>query len=276
MSDIETAVSTHYGNSDLLDRILERLKQMGISPDDVKPDDLAPVDELHIGGRAATEYAVSKLAPSKGDHVLDVGCGIGGAARYIAAHTGCRVTGIDLTPDFIAVAKALTKLTGQKAGFEVASALEMPFEDSAFDAAITLHVAMNIPDRAGLYAEVARVLKPGGEFCVYDVMRKGTGGVPYPMPWAETSATSHLTTPDETRDLLEQAGFEVTLTEDRTDFANDFFRRSFAAMQGGPAPLGPHLIMGSTAREKLTNISNAVSQGLLAPVVMMAKRKVAG
>jgi len=276
MSDIETAVSTHYGNSDLLDRILDRLKQMGIAPDAVTPDDLAPVDELHIGGRAATEYAVAKLAPSKGDHLLDVGCGIGGAARYIAAHTGCRVTGIDLTPDFITVAKALTKLTGQEAGFEVASALDMPFEASTFDAAITLHVAMNIPDRAGLYAEVARVLKLGGEFCVYDVMRKGAGDVPYPMPWAETSATSHLTTPDETGDLLEAAGFEVTLTEDRTDFANDFFRRSFAAMQGGPAPLGPHLIMGSTAKQKLTNISNAVSDGLLAPVVMMAKRKAAG
>ena len=276
MSDIETAVSTHYGNSDLLDRILERLKQMGISPDNVTPDDLAPVDELHIGGRVATEYALSKLAPTKGDHVLDVGCGIGGAARFIAANTGCRVTGIDLTPDFIAVAKALTKLTGQKAAFEVASALDMPFEAGRVDAAITLHVAMNIPDRAGLYAEVARVLKPGGEFCVYDVMRKGPGDVPYPMPWAETAATSHLTTPDETRDLLEGAGFEVTLAEDRTDFAKGFFRRSFAAMQGGPAPLGPHLIMGATAREKLTNISSAVSDGLLAPVVMLAKRKVAG
>ncbi|VAV90483.1 hypothetical protein MNBD_ALPHA07-793 [hydrothermal vent metagenome] len=276
MSDIETAVSTHYGNSDLLDRILERLKEMGISPDNVKPDDLAPVDELHIGGRAATEYAVAKLAPSKGGHVLDVGCGIGGAARYIAANTGCRVTGIDLTPDFIAVAKALTELTGLQEGaaFAVASALDMPFEADMFDAAITLHVAMNIPDRAGLYAEVARVLKPGGTFCVYDVMRKGAGPVPYPMPWAETAETSHLTTSDEMRDLLKDAGFEVALTEDRTDFANEFFRRSFAAMQGGPQPLGPHLIMGSTAKEKLTNISNAVSDGLLAPVVMVATRKV--
>jgi SAM-dependent methyltransferase len=272
MSDIETAVSGHYGNSDLLERILDRLKQMGIAPNAVTPDDLAPVDELHIGGRAATEYAVSKLAPAKGDHVLDVGCGIGGAARYLVANTGCRVTGIDLTPDFIAVAKALTELTGLKAGFEVASALEMPFEAGLFDATITLHVAMNIPDRAGLYAEVARVLKPSGSFCVYDVMRKGTGAVPYPMPWAETVETSHLTTPDETRDLLKAAGFEVTLTEDRTDFANEFFRRSFAAMQGGPAPLGPHLIMGETARDKLMNISNAVSEGLLAPVVMIATR----
>jgi len=275
MSDIEAAVSEHYGNSDLLGMIVERLKDMGISPGDVKPDDLAPVDELHIGGRAATQYAVSKLNPSKADHVLDVGCGIGGAARYMAANVGCRVTGIDLTPDFIAVAKALTELTGLqgRAEFEVASALDMAFEAGAFDAAITLHVAMNIPDRAGLYAEVARVLKPGGRFCVYDVMRKGAGAVAYPMPWAEAAATSHLTTPDETRALLEGAGFEVELSQDRTDFAKEFFRRSFAAMQGGPKPLGPHLIMGATAREKLTNIAGAVSQGLLAPVLMIARRE---
>ncbi len=275
MSDIETAVSQHYGNLDLLERILDRLKQMGIAPDAVTPDDLAPVDELHVGGRAATEYAVAKLAPGQQDHVLDVGCGIGGAARYIAANLGCRVTGIDLTPDFIAVARALTDMTGlqQKASFTVASALDMPFEAGAFDAAITLHVAMNIPDRAGLYAEVARVLKPGGAFCVYDVMRKGDGEIPYPMPWAETAVTSHLTTPDETRALLEGAGFEVKLTEDRTDFAKEFFRRSFAAMQGGPKPLGPHLIMGATAKEKLMNISNAISDGLLAPVIMIARRR---
>jgi SAM-dependent methyltransferase len=275
MSDIETAVSEHYGSQNLLERIVARLGDMGIAPEDVTPDDLAPVDELHVGGRAATEYAVLRLGPLKGDQVLDIGCGIGGAARYLAAHVGCRVTGIDLTPEFIAVARALSQMTGlqEQTAFEVASALDMPFEVGAFDAAITLHVAMNIPDRAGLYAEAARVLKPGGRLCVYDVMRKGEGAVPYPMPWAEGPETSHLTTPGEMADLLEGAGFEVELTEDRADFAKDFFRRSFAAMQGGPKPLGPHLIMGANAREKLENISGAVSEGLLAPVLMMARRR---
>ncbi len=275
MSDIETAVSEHYGTTDLLERIVERLGDMGIAPEDVTPDDLAPVDELHVGGRAATEYVATRLNPAKGDHVLDIGCGLGGAARYLAAHQGCRMTGVDLTPEFIAVARALSQMTGlqEHTAFEVASGLDMPFEAGAFDAAITLHVAMNIPDRAGLYAEIGRVLKPGGRLCVYDVMRKGAGVVPYPMPWAEGPETSHLTTPEEMRELLEAAGFEVEQVEDRTDFAREFFRRSFAAMQGGPKPLGPHLIMGATAREKLENISGAVSEGLLAPVLMIAKRR---
>ncbi len=277
MSDIETIVSEHYGRQDLLEQIIGRLGQMGIAPDQVTPDDLAPVDELHIGGRAATEYAVSRLGLTPQDHVLDVGCGLGGAARYMAAHIGCRVTGVDLTPEFIAVAKALTQMTGLRAAFEVASALDMPFEAGRFEAAMTLHVAMNIPDRAGLYAEVARVLKPGGRLCVYDVMRtgkgEGKGEVPYPMPWAEGPEASHLTTPEETADLLEGAGFEGVLCEDRTEFAKEFFRRSFAAMKGGPKPLGPHLIMGATAREKLKNIAGAVSEGVLAPVLMIAMRR---
>ena len=280
MNDIEAAVARHYGGAGLLARILAGLEASGVDPDHLRPDDLAPVDEFHIGRREATAHAVAKLALDAGAHVLDVGCGIGGAARYIATQVGCRVTGIDLTPEFIATARRLTELTGLdgEIAFEVASALDMPFQDGAFDAAITPHVAMNIPERAALYGEIARVMRPGAVLCLYDVMKTGAGEIAYPVPWAETPATSHLTTADEMRGLLDGAGFELREVEDRRDFARAFFQDALAAAaasEDGPPPLGIHLILGANAPEKFRNMQNNIEAGHIAPIQMIATRRAA-
>jgi len=278
LSDIETAVARHYGNAELLARILAGLEASGVDLNRLRPDDLAPVDEFHIGGREATAHAVAKLTLDTKAHLLDVGCGIGGAARYIAAEIGCRVTGLDLTPEFIEVARRLTELTGldDKIAYECASALDMPFEDGAFDAAITLHVAMNIRERATLYGEIARVLTPGATFCVYDVMKTGAGELTYPVPWAESPETSHLTTADEMRGLLDGAGFELREVEDRSVFARAHFQRTLAAAdasEGGPPPLGTHLILGASAPVKFRNMLANIEAGHIAPTQMIATRR---
>ncbi len=279
MNDIEAAVARHYGDAGLLARIMAGLEASGIDPDSLRPDDLAPVDEFHIGRREATAHAVAKLDLDAGAHILDVGCGIGGAARYIATQVGCRVTGVDLTPEFITVARRLTELTGLdgKIAFEVASALDMPFEDGAFDAAITLHVAMNIPERAALYGEIARVMKPDATLCIYDVMKAGAGEPVYPVPWAETPSTSHLTTADEMRGLLDGAGFELREVEDRSVFARAFFQDALAAAAAseGPPPLGIHLILGASAPEKFRNMLNNIESGCIAPIQIIATRRAA-
>jgi SAM-dependent methyltransferase len=275
MSDeLERAVARHYGRPDIAGRILDGLRATSVELENLKPEDLATVDEFHIGGRAASEYVLAKLALDKHHHVLDIGCGIGGTARYTAATFGCRVSGIDLTPDYIDAARILSARTGlaDRVGFQVASALALPFEDATFDAAITFHVAMNIKDRPALYRESARVLKPQGQFCVYDVMRGEAGSVRYPMPWAETAETSHLTTPDEMRGLLEQAGFAVREVEDRTAAGIAFFRQRLQPSPDGPPPLGPHLLLGAGAREKFENVLKGLEDGALAPVVMIAQR----
>ncbi len=279
MDDIEAAVARHYGSTGLLARIMAGLEASGVDPEHLQPDDLAPVDEFHIGGREATAHAVAKMNLEAGAQVLDVGCGIGGAARYIAAQAGCRVTGIDLTPEFIEVARRLTELTGLdgKIAFECASALDMPFEDGAFDAALTLHVAMNIPERAALYGEIARVVKPGATLCVYDVMKTGEDDLAYPVPWAETPATSHLTSAEEMRGLLDAAGFDFREVEDRSAFARAFFQKALAvaAASEGPPPLGTHLILGASAPEKFRNVMNIIEAGHIAPVQMIATRRAA-
>ncbi len=277
MNDIENAVAEHYGTAGLLARILAGLEAVGADLDNLRPEDLAPVDEFHIGGRKATAHAVAGLSLGGDERVLDIGCGIGGTARFIAEQSGCAVTGIDLTPEYIAVADQLTELTGQggKMRFEVASALDLPFEDESFDAAISIHVAMNIHDRAGLYRETARVLQPGAALCIYDVMVKNGEELAYPVPWAQSAETSHLTTPEETRTLLADAEFEIGEVEDRAEFALDFFRQrvAAAAKAKGPPPLGIHLLMGADAPQKFKNMLANVEGGRVAPVQITARRR---
>lgn len=272
--ELEEAVARHYRVGDLKDRILKAIAAAGIDADRIAPEQLAPIDEFHIGGRAATIHAVAKMRLKADDHVLDAGCGIGGATRYVASTVGCRVTGIDLTPAYIAAAEELARRTGlaERITYRVASALAMPFEDGAFDAAITLHVAMNIKDRGGLYREVARVLRPGTTFCIYDVMKGQADGLKYPVPWAETPATSHLTTPQETQALLRNAGFDVTEVEDRTAFAVDFFRQSLANSPAGGPQLGLHILMGASALEKRLNMLANLESGAILPTVIVARR----
>jgi SAM-dependent methyltransferase len=273
-NELETAVAEHYSAADLLSRIDAGLRQAGRDPENLALEDLAPVDEFHIGGRPATQYAVAKMPLDAAHHVLDVGCGLGGAARYVAQEIGCAVSGIDLTPDYVDVANALTARVGlgDRMRFATASALDMPFADGAFDAAFTFHVAMNIAHRDGLYREIARVLKPGAAFCVYDVMRTGPGEVVYPTPWAETGATSHLASAEETESYLRAAGFDIRETESRRDFALEFFRQRLAGAADGPPPLGIHLLMGATWREKFKNTLENIEAGRIAPVQIIATR----
>jgi len=275
MTDLERNVAAHYGKQNLASRLLDALQATGLEPEKLSVRDLGAVDEFHIGGRPATEFLLSKLGLNANQHVLDVGCGIGGATRVVADTCGCRVTGIDLTPEYIDAARELTRRTGleQRISYEVASALGLPFPDASFDAAITIHVAMNIRDRPRLYSEVARVLKSGARFGIYDVMRDRQDGLQFPVPWANSEETSHLTTPAEMHRLLDAAGFTIEETIDRKAEALAFFReRMAAAAAGGPPPIGLHLIMDN-APTKMTNMLANLQQGRITPVMMIARRR---
>jgi len=214
------------------------------------------------------------MSLTRSQHVLDIGCGLGGAARHMASEVGCRVTGIDLTPDYVEVSQRLTDLTGldDRVKTEVANALAMPFENARFNAAVSFHAAMNIVDRETLYRETARVLKPGALLGIYDVMKKGAGDLDFPTPWAQSPETSHLTSPEEMAVLLGGAGFTVEEFEDRSDTVLDFFRRASAAQSDGPPPLGLHIVLGPDASKKIGNIVSALKRGVIAPVMMIARR----
>lgn len=275
---IEERVSEHYGRGGLADRIFAALKAAGVDPHAPTIEDLAPLDEFHTAGRAATLKALALMPLEQGMHVLDAGSGIGGTARRLAMDYGCRVTGLDLTPEFTEVARRLTEETGlsDKCAFETGSVLATPFPDRSFDAAVTFHVAMNIEDRAGFYREMSRVVKAGAPFCVFDVMKGPMPGMIYPVPWAETSATSFLKSAGETRALLDETGFEVVNEENLRDFAIEFFREVAAKLstQGeGMPPLGLHVLMGESAQQKLANYLKATEARQIEPVILIAQRR---
>ncbi|MCD8519740.1 MAG: class I SAM-dependent methyltransferase [Alphaproteobacteria bacterium] len=175
-------------------------------------------DHMHIGGKKATAHFAEKMAFKKGESVLDVGCGLGGPARFVAENYDVYVTGIDLSPDNVSAARALS--TGLNLRFDLGDGQGLPYEIAAFDAAMVLHVGMNVPDKAALYREIARVLKPGGRLGVYDIFEtKVSDDFIFPMPWAKTPETSFLERPDIVRGYMEQAGFRVISEENRYDFA---------------------------------------------------------
>lgn len=272
MGSIEQGVANHYAAYDVLANIRRGLTEMGLDPDAITPDVLKPVDEFHIGGAEATAALLAKLDFKPGLDVLDIGCGIGGPARTIALRTGATVTGIDLTPDFIVAAKSLSRMVamGDKIRFETASATALPFADSVFDGATMLHVGMNIPDKPAVFREAARVLKPGAVFAVYDVMRTGEGALEFPVPWAEREELSALETPAHYRDCASAAGFTLESEENRGAIALDFFARVQAqASSAAPSPLGLHLLMGPTVRQKSANMIAAIRSGTIAPVQMI-------
>jgi ubiquinone/menaquinone biosynthesis C-methylase UbiE len=271
---IEKAVTQHYGHGALERAILEGIAAAGKDPERLTAADLAPVDEFHIGGRQATADLAAQLGPLEGATLLDIGCGLGGASRYFAEAHRCRVAGIDLTAEYVAVATALARRVGlaERVEYREASALALPFPATSFDGAYMLHVGMNIADKPKLAAEARRVLRRGGFFAVYDVMREGEGTLAFPVPWATSPAASFVESVAAYRRHLEAAGFAVEATRSRRDFAIEFFHGMRArAAQGGPPPLGLHILMGATASQKVANMLAILEAGLIAPTEIVAR-----
>jgi SAM-dependent methyltransferase len=149
----------------------------------------------------------------------------------------------------------------------------LPYPTGNFDAAYMLHVGMNIAAKAALFAEVRRVLKPGGEFAIYDVMREKDGELAFPVPWATVADTSFVEGSGTSRQLLEKAGFSISKERSRRDFAIEFFRqmRARATESAGPPPLGLHIVMGASAPQKVSNIIANLESGLIAPTEIIAR-----
>ena len=269
-------VSNHYTHGNLVAAIRSGMASLGKTINSVTVDDLAPVDEFHVGGRQASEDFLSQLNLTPESHVLDVGCGLGGAARFVASRYRCQVTGIDLTPEYVETAKVICGWVrlDSRISLHQGSALAMPFADRAFDRAYMLAVGMNIDDKAGLCSEVSRVLRPNSFFGIYDVMRTGDGELAYPVPWATTSASSAVAKPVQYREALERAGFKVIAERNRRDFALAFFTqlRASASAASGPPALGLHILMGRNTPDKVQNMIENVSSGRLAPVELIARK----
>lgn len=276
MSDIDARIDKHYGFGGIMEKIEAGLKAAGKDVNSLTVDDLAPIDQFHTRGRDSTLEVVglAKLKPS--DLVLDVGCGLGGTARFLAEQYSCSVAGIDLTEEYISVGKRLTELVDLSNRVELrqASALEIPYEDEWFDVVWTEHVQMNIADKNRFYSEIARVLKPGGPLLFHDIFR-GSGDSPfYPTPWAEDESISALVTETEARSVMAQVGLEIDQWIGKVQESIEFFSEVSARIEAdGPPPIGIHLLMGDNARDKLQNYVRNLSEDRVSVALGMAIKK---
>ena len=268
-------LTAHYRHGRLLEAVLDGLRAAGKNPDRLAPADMMGTDEFHIGGAEATKELAAQLGLAPGMRVLDIGSGLGGPARQMAA-SGAHVTGVDLSEEYVAVAAELSRRMGlaERVAFRQGDAAAMDLPQAGFDGATLLHVGMNIADKPALFRAVHRAVKPGGFFAVYDVMQVGAGELAFPVPWSSAPETSFVEPPSAYRAALEQAGFRVAGERERGEFARAFFAamRARMAQAGGPPPVGLHLVMGATAPQKVANMVRLLEEGVIAPVEIIARR----
>jgi len=250
-------IHSYYSPSGLYNKIIDGLTKLGKDLSKITLDDLQPVDEFHIRGDTATKELISLAGFTSDMHILDVGCGIGGSTRRLSHETGCRVTGIDLSDEYIDVAERLTELLNmqEQVSFKACSALDLPYEDNSFDGIWSLQMNMNIEDKLAWVKEIYRVLKPGGRAILYEVCGNKNTALHFPVPWAQDSSMSFLTPPEKFRDAIISAGFDIEVWNDKTDLAKKAFSGATKPVGEPSLPiLGVYLLVGDDIQTKAYNL----------------------
>lgn len=262
MTDTYQKVAGHYNSAGLTDRIKSALAMVAPEGQRLIVTQLAPLDQFHTRGIAATAELASACGINPSTRVLDLGSGIGGPARFLASTFGCKVRGVDLSPAFIDAATYLTGRCGlsDQVTFEVGDALHLPFADASFDVVFLQHVAMNVEDRAALYAQVHRMLATGGRLATFDVVLRD-GDVLYPVPWASEASASFLLSQDDTRKALQQSGFKAVFWRDDTQAAVEWFQTVTSALRPNALNLG--VVMGPAFAAMTGNLARNLRENRL-------------
>jgi ubiquinone/menaquinone biosynthesis C-methylase UbiE len=262
--EIDQAISGHYGWSGLMETIEQEIRQHGIDPQQVTVDQLAPVDNYHWHRLAGTLALARLTAITDADRVLDVGGGVGGPARQLATRFGCHVTVLDLTQEYCDVGETLTTWTrlAERVSFTCGNALALPFPDGSFDVVWTQHASMNIPDKADLYSEIARVVRRSGRFALFDVLAGSNQPIHFPVPWASDQSFSFLLPPEETRALITQAGFHELRWLTGQELEAELERPDPMGKEG-PATdgLNPGLLNGPDGPRMGANVQRNMAEG---------------
>jgi SAM-dependent methyltransferase len=270
-----SSIATHWAAGDVYAIIVDALQKAGKDLGNLKVDDLSAVDHFHARGLPATIELADALAIRPQDHLVDIGCGIGGPARYLAQRFGCRISGVDITPPYVEAGNKLTALVRmqQQVRIELGDGQRLPYADAQFDGGYAQHVTMNVPDRAKFYDEAFRVLKPGAFFALTE-HGLGPNGSPYhPVPWSSDGSGEYLVTPEATRALLRAAGFTAIEMKDTGPKYLAGYRKAIEREQQGQMPiLGVHLLLGELAAEKTRNAARNIDEGRTHPIQVICRR----
>jgi len=273
------SIASYYTSEDVLERLDQHLREQGIDPEHPTLDALAPYDNLHSRGLAATLELIALAAFPAGARVVDVGGGMGGPARALAARSGAHVTVLDLTPAFVSQGRILTERMrmSDQVDFEVGDGTAMPFADASFDGAWTQHSTMNIDNKEALYAEIHRVLKPGGRLVMQEVMEGNGQPVDYPVPWTTDPAFSFLRPVEQMRALIAASGFRELAWNDESAKVVSAIAPGEANLQslsGAPAqqPPGQTVLFGPAFIERLKNVGRSMADGRLVVIQALFER----
>jgi SAM-dependent methyltransferase len=271
----QRSIADHWARGDVYAIIAGALERMGKPLDGLTVEDLAPVDHFHARGLPATVDLADRLPVQPGHHLVDIGCGLGGPARYMATRFGCKVTGIDITPPFVDAGNKLTALLKLQDRVTIVQGdgQALPFADAAFDGGYAQHVTMNVADRPAFFREAWRVLKPGAFFALTEHGLGPTGDPHHPVPWSDDGSGAWLATPAQTRAWVAAAGFVDIAIEDTGEKYLAGYRAMIEkAERGELPPLGLHLLLGATAAEKTRNAARNIAERRTHPISLVCRK----
>lgn len=273
----EKSISDHWGTGDVYARIIEAMRSAGIDPETVTIEQLAPVDHFHACGFPATVELADALPIEAGQHLLDIGCGIGGPARYLAQRFGCKVDGLDITAPFVEAGNQLSRLVGmqEEVKIEHGDGQKLPYTDGMFDGGYAQHVTMNVPDRSTFFGEAWRVLKPGAFFALTEHGLGEAGDPHHPVPWSEDGGGAFLMRPADTVSILEQSGFcDIEVTDTGEKYLQGYLRAIDLAERGETPLFGVHILLGKLAPQIVRNAARNIVEGRTYPVQIICRKSI--
>ncbi|PIE20657.1 MAG: SAM-dependent methyltransferase [Neptuniibacter caesariensis] len=270
-------MSKHYEQKLDGELIIQRLQEA--YPEGPSHFQIAPIDQLHIGGIKASEKLIARIVQSGAQRVLDVGSGLGGLMRLLESRRNLSVIGLDITHDLNRINQQLSALTPDKSKPEIvtADAHHLPFAGNQFDLIIFQHSLLNMPDDNQVLSECARVLKPQGKLLLHEVVQGANySAMQYPVPWARSMEDSHLRDTQTICSLLEHKGFTITELSDWSEDALNWRKRQSEKERGQKpqaAPVSPRMVLGPEFQNMGSNVMTNLANNAACVIELVAEKQ---